>query len=635
MAKIHPVDQVPPFGKLSVLSLQHVLSFYAGAVIVPILIASSLGLSQETTIHLINADLFTCGLATLIQSVGVTWWVGARLPIIQGVTTTAVTPIIAIGLAATEGKGGDAGLPLIYGAIIIAGLFTFLVAPYFVKLLRFFPPVVTGTVLLIMGTSLLAVSANDFVGYAEGTPPLRTLAYGFGTLLVIVLAQRFLKGFLGTIAVLIGLLLGTGVAWALGDLDPDKVTAIGSSASLGVTTPFYFGLPAFSATACLSMIIVMCITMVETTGDTFAVGEIVGKRITGNTVAAAIRADGVSTLLGGILNSFPYTFFAQNVGLVRITRVKSRWVASGAAVIMIILGVIPKAGAVVATIPSPVLGGASLALFANVAWVGLQTIAKSDLRDNRNAVIVTTSLALAMLVTFKPEIAQAFPHWAQVFFSSGMVMGATVAILLNLLFFHVGKPKQDVVRSQRGEGLTIEEINAMDKSTFVSTFSHLFNSATWPVERAWERRPFADVADLRGAFQEAVLTASSEEQRDLVRAYPGMAQLVSADEDEAARISQDIGAVAIGTATDIELRQLDDLEQHFQEKFGTPYVAYLSPTDTPASIIARGVARLENSPVAEQAESLTQVVRIANDRFDQQVRAADPVAAAWEAKWLE
>ena len=173
---------------------------------------------------------------------------------------------------------------------------------------------------------------------------------------------------------------------------------------------FYFGMPKFDLVAIFSLIIVMIITMVETTGDVFATGEIVKKRIRRDDVVRAIRADGLSTLVGGVMNSFPYTCFAQNVGLVRLTSVKSRWVAVAAAGFMMVLGILPKAGAVVASIPSPVLGGASLALFANVAWVGLQTIAKADLSDGRNSVIVTSALGLAMLVTFKPDIASAFPE---------------------------------------------------------------------------------------------------------------------------------------------------------------------------------------------------------------------------------
>src|SRR5699024_2128949 len=347
----HPVDQVPPPARLTVLSIQHVLAFYAGAVIVPLLIASGLNLTPEQTIPPINADLFTCGIATLIQSVGF-WKVGVRLPIIQGVTTPAVSPIIAIGLAATGGEGGAEGLPMIYGSIIVAGLFTFLVAPWFARILRFFPPVVIGTVLTTMGITLLGVSAGDITNYAEGTPATRDILYALGTLAVIVLVQRFFRGFLGTIAVLLGLVIGTAVAVILGDTSFSGVT---EASALGVTTPFYFGIPTFSATAIISMIIVMLITMVETTGDVFAAGEIVGKRIRPKNISEALRADGLSTLLGGVLNSFPYTCFAQNIGLVRLTRVKSRWVVAGAGVIMIVLGVLPKAGAVVAAIHSPVL----------------------------------------------------------------------------------------------------------------------------------------------------------------------------------------------------------------------------------------------------------------------------------------
>ncbi len=148
----HPVDEVLPVPKLAIYGFQHVLAFYAGAVIVPILLANSIGLSTAELIHLINADLFTCGIASIIQSIGF-WKVGVRLPLLQGVTFTAVSPMIAIGLAA---GGGTEGLLVIYGAVIVAGLFTFLIAPYFSRLIRFFPPVVTGSVITIIGTRAAA-----------------------------------------------------------------------------------------------------------------------------------------------------------------------------------------------------------------------------------------------------------------------------------------------------------------------------------------------------------------------------------------------------------------------------------------------------------------------------------------------
>src|SRR5690349_12633087 len=466
----HPVDAVPPPGRLLVYGVQHVLAFYAGAVIVPILLASAVGLSERQLIHLINADLFTCGIASIIQSVGF-WKVGVRLPLLQGVTFTAVSPMIAIASAA---KGGTEGLLTIYGSVIVAGLFTFLIAPYFSKLIRFFPPVVTGSVITIIGIALLPVAAADAAGGAgptlDPTNP-KYLAYALGTLALIVIIQRVFRGFMATVAVLIGLVVGTLVAWALGDA---HFEAVATSPWLGVTTPFYFGWPKFAFAAILSMIVVMLITAVETTGDVFATGEIVEKRIVRGDIARALRADGLATTIGGILNSFPYTCFAENVGLVRLTRVKSRYVVAAAGVIMILLGLLPKAAAIVAGIPHPVLGGAALAMFATVAVVGIQTLSRVDFHDHRNVVIVATSVGLAMYVTAQPQVAQAVPSWAQIIFGSGITLGSLTAIFLNILFHHVGSDRGPAVAGAPGRLVRLSQVNEMTREEFVDTFGGLF-----------------------------------------------------------------------------------------------------------------------------------------------------------------
>ncbi|WP_312899618.1 solute carrier family 23 protein [Corynebacterium variabile] len=627
-AQKHPVDQVPPAGKLVVLSVQHLLAFYAGAVVVPLLIAGQLNLDAKTTIHLINADLFTCGIATLIQSVGF-WKVGVRLPIIQGVTTTAVAPIVAIGLAVNS-DGGVGVLPAIYGSIIISGIFTFLAAPYFAKFIRFFPPVVIGTVLATMGITLLSVAANDFTNYSEGTPETKDLAYAGLTLAIIIVMQRFFKGFLGTLSILVGLVIGTAVAFGFGDAGFDDV---GTSDWVGFTTPFYFGAPEFVLTGAISMIIVMLITMVESTGDVFAAGEIVGRRTTKDDIARALRADGLSTTLGGVMNSFPYTCFAQNVGLVRMTRVRSRWVVAAAGVLMIVIGLIPKAGAVVSAIPSPVLGAASLALFANVALVGIQTLGKVDLTDTRNATILTISMGLGMLVTFKPGIAEVFPDWAQVFFASGVTTGSIAAIVLNLLFFHVGRrPSPDVTRDAAGRMLTLEDVNAMDQASFLRTFSPLFNNATWPLERAHAVGPFDTVQDLRDAVQDAVLTAPREQQDALIRDYPSMAELLL-DAEALKRESGFAGSLALEEMDDVEREQLRDLSDQYHQRFGMPFVACLGRMDSRSQIVTEGLRRLENSPEQEHLQLLGEVVEISNDRFNNLIADANPVAAAWESKF--
>ena len=258
----------------------------------------------------------------------------------QGVTFTAVAPMISIGLA--EG-GGVPGLKAIYGAVIVGGIVAFLIAPFFSQLIRFFPPIVTGTVILCIGLVLLPVAAQEAGG---GNPA----AKDFGSIENMVLA-------------------GTTLAdhpRGLPDVPrlrrhhrrPDRPrprhrdrgrssTSPTSPASadahwFGVTTPFHYGAPTFKLAAIISMIVVMLITAVETTGDVFATGEIVEKPIGKKDVARALRADGLATTLGGILNSFPYTCFAENVGLVRLTGVKSRWVVATAGLIMMIIGVIPE-----------------------------------------------------------------------------------------------------------------------------------------------------------------------------------------------------------------------------------------------------------------------------------------------------
>ncbi len=627
---IDPVDQVPPIPKLSILGLQHVLAFYAGAVIVPLVIAQGLDLSVEDTIHLINADLFTCGIASIIQSAGLGRHIGVRLPLLQGVTFTAVSPIIAIGLAS---GGGREGLATIYGSIIAAGLLTFLAAPYFAKLLRFFPPVVTGTLLTIMGTTLLSVASNDVVSWGSQDPSKmpRALAYAIGTLLVIVLVQRLFKGFVSTISVLIGLVVGTAVAFIAHDTDFSNVA---TADPIGVTTPFFFGWPAFSLAGIVSMAIVMAITAVETTGDVFATGEVVGRRIKPRHIAKALRADGLSTALGGVLNSFPYTCFAQNVGLVRLTRVKSRWVVTAAGVIMIILGILPKAGAIVAAIPAPVLGGASIAMFANVAVVGIQTLSKVDMHDNRNAVIVSTSIGLAMLVTLQPGIASAVPSWAQILVGSGVTLGSIVAIILNLLFFHIAPHSSSDIAVAGDRPVTLDEINTMDKETFVSTFSSLY-PLEWPLEQAWEQRPFADVEALREALQSAVLTADEERQRALIDSYIPFIALIDhdAEEREDLKALQETSSLAFSRLDDQDRQELLAIGQAYQERHGFSWVVCLENLANREQLAADGWHRVESSTQRELITTLTAIGQIADNRFDALVAQANPIRSAWARKF--
>ena len=614
----HPVDEVLPPHKLAVYGFQHVLAFYAGAVIVPILLAGAIGLTDEELIHLINADLFTCGIASIIQSVGF-WKIGVRLPLLQGVTFTAVSPMIAIGLAS---GGGTAGLVTIYGAVIVAGLFTFFMAPFFGRLIRYFPPVVTGSVISIIGISLLPVAANDAVrdGIPGGPVSGEGLAYAMFTLAIIVIIQRVFKGFMATVAVLLGLVIGTVLATILGDADFSQV---GQSDWVGLTTPFYFGIPKFSITAIISMIVVMLITAVETTGDVFATGEIVEKKVGQEDVTRALRADGLATFLGGVFNSFPYTCFAENVGLVRLTAIKSRWVVATAGLIMIIIGLIPKAGAVAASIPHSVLGGAAIAMFATVAVVGFQMLSRVDFNDHRNVVIVATSVGLAMLVTVTPNLFEVVPggRWSAMIFNSGITLGSITAIVLNLVFFHVGKSFGPAVAGQPGNLVRLDQVNEMSLEQFSATFSGLFQGVPWAVERAYDRRPFGDTDDLRAAFHEAMFGATPEEQVELLRSYPDLGAIVLKQEES----RRDQSALGLDRMHDEDYAEFTKLNTDYREKFGFPYIASVRSAGSRRELIDNGQVRLQHAPSQERATSLIEVGKIVNHRFDDLVAEANPI----------
>lgn len=428
----HPVDEILPLPSLALYGFQHILAFYAAAVIVPILLGNSLGLSDEELVYLINADLLTCGIASIIQALGI-WKVGAKLPLIQGATFTAVSPMIAIGLGA---GGGTAGLLVVYGAVITAGIATFLFAPFFSKLVKYFPPIVTGTILTIIGLVLIPVGLQDAAGGADimGTAEYgsgKNLAYAFGTLIFILVIVRLGKPFLSSLAVLLGLVVGTAVAWLLGDVQFDAVADAGW---FGYSTPFHYGMPKFEVLPIIAMLVVMLITMVETTGDVYAIGEITDKNVNSDTVARALRADGVATVLGGVFNAFPYVAFAENIGLVRMSKVVSRFVVVSAGVFMIGLGLLPKAGALVAAIPHPVLGGAAISMFGMVATVGIQILGKVDLREERNALILAISLGFAMLPTAVAPFFDRMPDDVQAVLDSGITLGGLSAITLNLFF---------------------------------------------------------------------------------------------------------------------------------------------------------------------------------------------------------
>ena len=415
----HPVDEIPRIDRLFPLGLQHVLAMYAGAVAVPLIVGGALGYSSADIAFLISADLFVAGVATLVQSIGF-WRFGVRLPLMQGVTFAAVGPMIAIG--------NQYDITAIFGATIACGLFMIALAPVFSSVLRFFPPLVTGTVIMIIGLSLMGVAAGWITNNEASAEP-RDLAFAAATLIFIILLEKFAPPALARVSVLLGLVVGTIVAVPFGMVDWSGVSEAGWFA---VITPLHFGFPTFPIAAVISMLVVGLVIMTETTGDMLAVGEIVDRPVTKRQLGDGLRADGLSTVLGGFFNTFPYTAFAQNVGLVSLTQVKSRWVTAMSGVILIALGLVPKVAAIVEGVPRAVLGGAGIALFGMVVAAGVRTLVKVHF-TNTNVLVVAIAVGIALLPTVQPEIYANFPSWFQLIFDSGISAGALAAILLNLL----------------------------------------------------------------------------------------------------------------------------------------------------------------------------------------------------------
>jgi len=476
---VHSVDERLPTGRLAALGLQHVLVMYAGAIAVPLIVGRALKLSPEQVALLISADLFCCGLVTVIQSLGFTKWFGIRLPVMMGVTFAAVGPMVAMAQAVPGVDGARA----IFGAIIGAGVISMIIAPLMGRLLRFFPPVVTGTIIAIIGISLMRVG----VGWAMGGPAplaqsvdvpklvamvdsakaaaaasaapgaaapvlklagpipmvdnpnygaLDNMAIAGFVLIAILLLVRYGKGFIANIAVLLGIIAGCVLAAGLGKMGFDKVA---KAHWFDVVTPFAFGMPTFDIVMVLTMTLVMIVVMIESTGMFLALSDITGKKLSQGELTAGLRTDGVGTLIGGIFNTFPYTSFSQNVGLVGVTGVKSRWVCVAAGVIMIVLGLLPKMAALVESVPTFVLGGAGLVMFGMVAATGIRILANVDFKTNRNNLyIVAISIGAGLIPLVAPRWTQQMAHGLHPLLESGILLTAMSAVLLNF-YFNGGK----------------------------------------------------------------------------------------------------------------------------------------------------------------------------------------------------
>jgi xanthine permease len=453
---VSAVDERLPFNRLLLLGLQHVLVMYAGDIAVPLIVSQALHLPAAQTVVLINSSLFVAGIATLIQSLGI-WKFGARLPVMMGATFLSIAPMISMGL------DPHIGLPGFYGALLVSGALGILIAPVMGRLLGLFPPVVSGSLITLLGLSLLGVAIN-WVGGGQptidrlvdgvtlsapnpnyGTP--QRLGLAFLVLLVILLLTKFGRGIWHNLATLAGIVIGTLVAIPLGEFHPPHL-AVSShlarfstpfSSWIDFALPFHFGAPTFHAGAIVTMSIVMVITLVESATVFLALGEITGRRLSAPEMTHALRADGLGMLAGAVFNAFPYTSYSQNVGLVTVTGVRSRYVCAIGGAILLLLGLLPRLGYLVAAIPDPVLGGAGIVMFGIVAAAGIRILSQVDFRARQHDLfIVAVSIASGLIPTLSPSLFQYLPAWTAPITHSGVVLGSIVAFLLNLFFNGTG-----------------------------------------------------------------------------------------------------------------------------------------------------------------------------------------------------
>jgi NCS2 family nucleobase:cation symporter-2 len=435
-----PVEERVGWARMLLFGLQHVLVMYAGTVAVPLILGSALGLMPGQVVALISADLLTSGLATLLQTLG--WWrFGARLPLIQGCSFVFVAPMILIG--------SHYGIPTMYGAVICCGLFMMVAGPVYSRMLRFFPPVVIGSVIVVIGLTLLPV-AGGWLGGGDAAAPdfgsLRHVGLGVATIAIIVAMQRLGRGMWKNLSVLLGLVAGTALAAMLGQTSFGQVSM---TPWFAVARPMLFGRPHFALLPAVVMSIATLVVMTETTGNCLAIGEITGRKIGPRTLSDAFRADGLSTMVGGMFNSFPYNAYSQNTGLLSLSGMKSRFAVAAGGGILVVLGFLPKLAAVIEGVPKPVLGGASLVMFGMTAMAGIEELARVRFAGTNNALTVAVSVSLGVLPIATPQLFAHAPEEARLFLNSGIFLAAAAAVLLH------------VVLGPRDDGIGVAEIRSL------------------------------------------------------------------------------------------------------------------------------------------------------------------------------
>lgn len=418
---LYEIDDKPPVGVTILLALQHILAAFAGIIAVPLVVASAIGLSVEDTSIMVSATIFVAGITTVIQSKGI-GPIGSRVSGMMGTDFTFANPAISVG-----SKFGIAG---IVGATIAGSLVEIVLSRFVKPLMKFFPPLITGTVVALIGITLMPVSMNWAAGGsgAEDFGSLENISIAFVVMVFTLLLSHYGKGMWRTASVFIGMIFGYILCIFLGKVD---LAEVANASWFALPNIFRYGVT-FDLSSILSFIPAYVVSLIGTVGIMMAIGEASNVKVDSQRAANGVLADGVGSLIAGVFGAGPNTAFSQNVGLITLTKVASRHVMIVAGLILAVLGVFPKLSALISIMPQPVLGGVGVIMFGLVAAQGIKTLSQVKMGD-RELLIISVAFALGIGVTVLPELLSELPEAIQMVLSSGISTGTLAALILNIV----------------------------------------------------------------------------------------------------------------------------------------------------------------------------------------------------------
>lgn len=418
----YDLDGIPKLREAIPLGLQHIFAMFLSNIAVPIIIADIVGITGEDLTLLVQSAMIMAGVATIIQCYPI-GRVGSKLPVVMGTSFGFLPTNIAI--ASSYGISG------LLGASLVGGLFCGVLGFFLKPLRKFFPKIVTGTVVLTIGLSLLPTGIIAMAGGsgAENFGSLKNWSVSLMVMAIVIFLNRYAKGMAKTASILIGIIIGYMLALPLNMVD---FSIISQASWFSIPRPLYFNMT-FEWGAILPLSIMFIVTAVETVGDVTAItmgGD--GREPTNNELSGAIIANGITSSLGALFNALPNTSFSQNVGMIAFTKIMSRYVVAIGSVFLILAGLVPKFGAIISTLPQAVIGGASIIIFSQISLTGIEILTSEPL-NQRSKIIVGLSLVFGLGLSQVPSAMDAFPDLLKLIFGeSGIVIACLVAIVLNI-----------------------------------------------------------------------------------------------------------------------------------------------------------------------------------------------------------